>query len=56
MQQRVYTRMDRRDSFVDAQVGQLAYHIANIVQALNNLAQFVANFVWGGARPSIETA
>lgn len=55
-QQRVYARMDRRDSFVDAQVGQLAYHIANIVQGLNNLGQFVASFVWGGQRPSLEPA
>ncbi|KAJ5984645.1 hypothetical protein N7481_006744 [Penicillium waksmanii] len=50
----ISSRMDRRDSLVDAQLGQLAYHIGNIVQGLNNLAQYVANFVRGLSRPSSE--
>ncbi|KAJ5414708.1 hypothetical protein N7509_001335 [Penicillium cosmopolitanum] len=55
-QERVHARMNRRDALVDAQVGQLAFHVAHIVQGLNNLAHFVANFVCGLPGPAADSA
>ncbi|KAJ5414710.1 hypothetical protein N7509_001337 [Penicillium cosmopolitanum] len=56
VQQSFCARMDRRDYYVNAQIGQLAFYVRNIVQGLDNLSQYVANLVRDVQRSVTDTA